>query len=87
VWASLILWVFGGAFSFGIFGSGFILAIVVPAMGLILGLVGRSQIKASNGQRSGLVLASAGIALHILSLVWFLLIIGTPLVLHILLTR
>jgi hypothetical protein len=75
VWLSLILWLFGGV-GFGLYAvtgiTGPILAIAVPAIGLILGIVARSQIKSSNGQLGGLALASIAIALHLVSLVWLL---------------
>ena len=45
-------------------------------IGLILGIVGRGQIKSSNGQLGGLVLANIAIALHLVSLVWLLISIG-----------
>jgi hypothetical protein len=41
-----------------------------------LGIVGRGQIKSSNGQLGGLVLANIAIALHLVSLVWLLIPIG-----------
>jgi hypothetical protein len=80
VWLSLILWLFGRVAGFGLSSitgiTGPILAIAVPAIGLILGIVGRSRIKSSNGQLGGLALANIAIALHLLSLVWLLLSIG-----------
>ena len=79
VWLSLILRLFGGV-GFGLFAitgiTGPILAIAVPAIGLILGIVGRNQIKSSNGQLGGLALANIAIALHLVSLVWLLFSIG-----------
>jgi hypothetical protein len=73
VWVSLILWLFGGMIGFGLSGiTGPILAIVVPAIGLILGIVGRSQIKASNRPLYGLMWANIAIALHLVSLAWVL---------------
>jgi hypothetical protein len=43
---------------------------------LILGIVGRGQIKSSNGQLGGLVLANIAIALHLVSLVWLVISMG-----------
>jgi len=89
VWLSLILWLFGGVVGFGLFAiTGItwpVLAIALPVIGLILGIVGRGQIKSSNGQLGGLVLANIAIALHLVSLVRLLFWIG-PL-LQTLLTR
>jgi hypothetical protein len=80
VWLSLILWLFGGVLGYGLFAitgiTGPIPAIAVPVIGLILGIVGRGQIKSSNGQLGGLVLANIAIALHLVSLVWLLISIG-----------
>jgi hypothetical protein len=80
VWLSLILWLFGRVVGSGLSAitgiTGPILAIAVPAIGLILGIVGRSQIKSSNGQLGGLALANIAIALHLVSLVWLLISIG-----------
>jgi hypothetical protein len=80
VWLSLIVWLFGGVFGYGLFAitgiTGPILAIAAPAIGLILGIVGRGQIKSSNGQLGGLVLANIAIALHLVSLVWLLISFG-----------
>jgi hypothetical protein len=80
VWLSLILWLFGGVVGFGLSAitgiTGPILTIAVPAMGLIVGIVGRSQIKSSNGQLRGLALANIAIALHLVSLAWLLFSIG-----------
>ena len=80
MWLSLVLWLFGGVLGYGLFAitgiTGPIRAIAVPVIGLILGIVGRSQIKSSNGQLGGLVLANIAIALHLVSLVWLLISIG-----------
>ena len=80
MWLSLIVWLFGGVFDYGLFAitgiTGPILAIAGPAIGLILGIVGRGQIKSSNGQLGGLVLANIAIALHLVSLAWLLISFG-----------
>jgi len=80
VWLSLILCLFGRVVGFGLFAitgiTGPMLAVAVPAMGLILGIVGRGQIKSSNGQLGGRALANIAIALHLVSLVWLLISIG-----------
>ena len=80
MWLSLIVWQFGGVVDYGQYAhtgsTGPILAIALPVIGLILGIVGRRQIKSSNGQLGGLVLANIAIALHLVSLVWLLIPIG-----------
>jgi hypothetical protein len=80
VWLSLILWLFGGVLGYGLFAitgiTGPIPAIAGPVIGLILGIVGRGQIKSFNGQLGGLTLANIAIALHLISLVWLLISIG-----------
>jgi hypothetical protein len=59
VWASLIWTLFGGG-------------IVV---GLVLGIVARRRIKASNGQLGGLGLANIAIALNLVTLTYILVVI------------
>jgi hypothetical protein len=80
VTVSLFLALFGGIFTFGLTGiTGLILALAAPAIGLILGIVGRSQIKASNWPRDRLIWANIAIALHFVSLVMmFWVVRGLP---------
>ena len=77
VTVSLFLALFGGIFTFRLFGrTGLILVLAVPAIGLILGIVGRSQIKGSNWPRDRLIWANIAIALHLVGLIWVLLSIS-----------
>lgn len=70
VWLSLVLALFGRIFTFGLSGiTGLILGIVLPVTGLILGMVGRSQIKASSRHLDRLIWANVAIALHLVGLI------------------
>jgi hypothetical protein len=70
VTVSLGLALFGGMVGFGLSGiSGLILVPAGHAIGLILGIVGRSQIKGSNWPRDRLIWANIAIALNFVSLI------------------
>jgi hypothetical protein len=60
VWVSLVWTLIGGG-------------IIV---GLVLGIIARRRIKASNGQLGGLALANIAIALNLVTLSYFVLVIG-----------
>ena len=45
-------------------------------IGLVLGIIARRRIKASNGQLGGLALANIAIALNLVTLSYFVLVIG-----------
>jgi len=60
VWVSLV-WALGG--------GGMI-------VGLVLGIIARRRIKASNGQLGGLVLANIAIALNLVALIFVVFVIG-----------
>lgn len=70
VTVSLVLGLFGGMIGFGLSGiSGLILVLAGHGIGLILGIVGSSQIKASNWPRDRLIWANVAIALNFVSLI------------------
>ncbi len=75
VWVSLALsfsWLFVGLFGFFLHGIlGVILVLVGLITGLVLGIVARHQIEASNGRLGGMIWANIAIALNLIRLVLF----------------